>query len=108
MCVSCCPKGNKTVECLTVLVKPLLNFNVEAPETSPIAETAWPFTGSGSDVTNAPLSPGAQVTPVNIFHGKMTILGYKINNAAYVTDCSGLPDKTKETLSAEKALAEIS
>jgi phosphoribosyl 1,2-cyclic phosphate phosphodiesterase len=42
---------------------------------------------------------GVQVTPVDIFHGNMTILGYKINNSAYVTDCSGLPDKTKETLS---------
>ena len=42
---------------------------------------------------------GVQVTPVDITHGTITITGYKINNAAYVTDCSGLPDKTKEILS---------
>jgi len=41
---------------------------------------------------------GVQVTPVDIIHGNITILGYKVNNAAYVTDCSGLPDKAKETL----------
>jgi phosphoribosyl 1,2-cyclic phosphate phosphodiesterase len=42
---------------------------------------------------------GVQVTPVDIIHGNMTILGYKVNNAAYVTDCSGLPDKAKKILS---------
>ena len=42
---------------------------------------------------------GVRVQPVDITHGNMTILGYKVNNAAYVTDCSGLPDKAKETLS---------
>ncbi len=42
---------------------------------------------------------GVQVTPVDIIHGNMTILGYKINNAAYVTDCNRLPDKARETLS---------
>lgn len=42
---------------------------------------------------------GTQVTPVDIHHGNLTILGYKINNAAYVTDCSGLPDRTREILS---------
>jgi len=48
---------------------------------------------------NLPFSlGGVQVTPVDITHGNMTILGYKVNNAAYVTDCSGLPDKAKEIL----------
>lgn len=42
---------------------------------------------------------GVQITPVQITHGNITILGYKINNAAYVTDCSGLPDPAKEILS---------
>ena len=39
-----------------------------------------------------------QVTPVDVFHGNLTILGYRVNNAAYVTDCSGLPDYSKEIL----------
>lgn len=41
---------------------------------------------------------GVQVTPVDIFHGNLTILGYRINNAAYVTDCSGLPEPSKRIL----------
>jgi len=40
-----------------------------------------------------------KVTPIDIFHGNLTILGYRINSAAYVTDCSGLPDHSKEILS---------
>ena len=42
---------------------------------------------------------GLKVTPVDIQHGNIIILGYKVNNAAYVTDCSGLPEQTKEVLS---------
>jgi phosphoribosyl 1,2-cyclic phosphate phosphodiesterase len=42
---------------------------------------------------------GVKVHPVDITHGNLTILAYKVNNAAYVTDCSGLPDKSKEVLS---------
>ena len=42
---------------------------------------------------------GVRVQPVDIIHGNMTILGYKINNAAYLTDCSSLPDKAREVLS---------
>jgi phosphoribosyl 1,2-cyclic phosphate phosphodiesterase len=42
---------------------------------------------------------GIQIQPVEIIHGTMTILAYKVNNSAYVTDCSGLPDKAKEVLS---------
>ncbi len=41
---------------------------------------------------------GVSVTPLDIFHGELTILGYKLNNCAYITDCSGIPDKTKEQL----------
>ena len=48
---------------------------------------------------NQPFSlGGVQVTPVDIMHGNMTILGYRVNNAAYVTDCSGLPDAAREVL----------
>lgn len=38
------------------------------------------------------------VTPLTIIHGKMPILGYKVNNAAYITDCSAIPEKTQEKL----------
>ena len=41
---------------------------------------------------------GGAVTPLDIIHGELTILGYKLNNCAYITDCSGIPDETKEQL----------
>lgn len=44
-----------------------------------------------------PLS-GVTVTPLDIIHGGLTILGYKLNNCAYITDCSRIPDPTKEHL----------
>jgi phosphoribosyl 1,2-cyclic phosphate phosphodiesterase len=41
---------------------------------------------------------GVVVDPLEIIHGKMTIAGYKINNTAYITDCSGIPEKTQKKL----------
>ncbi len=41
---------------------------------------------------------GVSVDPLEITHGKMTILGYKINNTAYITDCSDIPEKTQKKL----------
>ena len=35
---------------------------------------------------------GIKVLPVSIFHGDSTILGYRMNSVAYITDCSGIPD----------------
>ncbi len=32
------------------------------------------------------------ITPIEIFHGKLQILGYRINNFAYLTDCSLIPE----------------
>jgi phosphoribosyl 1,2-cyclic phosphate phosphodiesterase len=34
------------------------------------------------------------ITPVEIFHGKLQILGYRINSFAYLTDCSYIPDQS--------------
>ena len=39
-----------------------------------------------------------RITPLNIIHGKLEILGYKLNNCAYITDCSGIPNETKRQL----------
>ena len=35
------------------------------------------------------------ITPLDINHGKLSILGYKLNNCAYITDCSEIPKETK-------------
>ncbi len=41
---------------------------------------------------------GVAITPLEIIHGKMAITGYKLNNVAYITDCSFLPEKTLDLL----------
>ena len=38
------------------------------------------------------------ITPLEVKHGKLDVLGYKINNMAYITDCSFIPEKTFEKL----------
>ncbi|MBI5560456.1 MAG: MBL fold metallo-hydrolase [Deltaproteobacteria bacterium] len=47
---------------------------------------------------------GLDITPVPIYHGRGTILGYRINDAAYLTDCSGVPEETLEKLKGLKVL----
>lgn len=41
---------------------------------------------------------GTTITPLEIIHGRLMITGYKLNNAAYITDASGIPDETREKL----------
>lgn len=37
---------------------------------------------------------GARVTPIPVFHGCIQILGYRVGDLAYVTDCSAIPDSS--------------
>jgi phosphoribosyl 1,2-cyclic phosphate phosphodiesterase len=39
-----------------------------------------------------------KVTPVEVYHGRIKILGYRIGNFAYITDCSEIPDSEMEKL----------
>lgn len=41
---------------------------------------------------------GIRVTPVDIYHANWTILGYRIGNMAYLTDCSGIPVESWDKL----------
>ncbi len=41
---------------------------------------------------------GIDVIPVDIRHGKSTIFGFRLNNFAYITDCSGIPEPSLEHL----------
>ena len=38
------------------------------------------------------------ITPLRVKHGKMNVLGYKIKNMAYITDCSYIPENTFKQL----------
>jgi phosphoribosyl 1,2-cyclic phosphate phosphodiesterase len=41
---------------------------------------------------------GVTVQPLDITHGKLAILGYRLNDIAYITDCSAIPEPTLEKL----------
>ncbi|MFB3148379.1 MAG: MBL fold metallo-hydrolase [Thermodesulfobacteriota bacterium] len=41
---------------------------------------------------------GINIIPVEINHAQWMILGYRIGNVAYLTDCSGIPDESLEKL----------
>ncbi|MBP5718849.1 MAG: MBL fold metallo-hydrolase, partial [Abditibacteriota bacterium] len=41
---------------------------------------------------------GVKVVPVPVMHGKLPILGYRIGNFAYVTDCSYAPPESIELI----------
>ena len=38
------------------------------------------------------------ITPLHVIHGQMKVLGFRINNVAYITDCSYIPEKTYKYL----------
>ncbi|MEN6372805.1 MAG: MBL fold metallo-hydrolase [Armatimonadota bacterium] len=41
---------------------------------------------------------GIKITPIPVMHGVMPVYGYRIGKLAYVTDCSYIPDESKELL----------
>ncbi len=41
---------------------------------------------------------GMCITPLDIIHGSLTITGYKVGKAAYITDCNGIPESTLEKI----------
>ena len=41
---------------------------------------------------------GVEVTPVDVEHGSLMIQGYRLGQAAYLTDCSGLPERSRDRL----------
>jgi phosphoribosyl 1,2-cyclic phosphate phosphodiesterase len=41
---------------------------------------------------------GVEITPIEIYHGKQSIYGYRFFNCAYLTDCSGIPESSMEKL----------
>lgn len=41
---------------------------------------------------------GVKVTPINVLHGKLPIVGFRIGDFAYVTDAKVIPEEEKEKL----------
>lgn len=47
---------------------------------------------------------GLKITPIKVMHGKLPILGYRIGDFAYITDCKTLAEGEKEKLEGLKVL----
>lgn len=41
---------------------------------------------------------GLNILPLDVEHGSLTIKSFRIGNAAYLTDCSGIPETSKQAL----------
>ncbi len=41
---------------------------------------------------------GLEVIPVPVYHGQLTVLGYRFGRVAYVTDCNQIPESSMELL----------
>ncbi|MBI5048944.1 MAG: MBL fold metallo-hydrolase [Deltaproteobacteria bacterium] len=41
---------------------------------------------------------GLLIQPIKVYHGKMQILGFRVGRLAYITDCSQIPDDSKNML----------
>lgn len=41
---------------------------------------------------------GVEVLPLPVHHGSSEIFGFRIGSFAYITDCSGIPERTRECL----------
>ena len=59
--------------------------------------------GGKPDVTLHPVSTpfallGRTVTPIPAWHGRLSVLGYRVGSFAYLTDCSDLPAPSRQLL----------
>lgn len=66
-------------------------------------QDAFPFYGGKPDLllheVDGPFeAAGAHVTPVPVLHGRLPILGYRVENLAYVTDAKSIPDSSLDLL----------
>ncbi len=51
------------------------------------------------DVIDKPMTiDGLTITPINVYHGVLKILGYRFNNFAYITDASKIEDSSLELI----------
>lgn len=51
------------------------------------------------NVVSGPFSLfGCQITPIPLLHGAMPATGYRFNDIAYLTDCSFIPESSREQL----------
>lgn len=47
---------------------------------------------------------GVSIIPLPVMHGHMEVMGFRVGNLAYITDCSSIPQSTVDLLSGLKVL----
>lgn len=63
-------------------------FQADAPKGGGVPDLRlWPLEGPCC-------FGGLEVVPIPIFHGRWQILGFRLGQLAYLTDCSGIPDSS--------------
>lgn len=72
---------------------PKLILNTVEPQTAPI-----------NDPSRKIHAEGFIIQPLRVFHGKYPILGFKLGDFAYLTDCSYIPEETITALKGVKYL----
>lgn len=65
-----------------------------SPNKTPVPTLTPNVVSAGSQFSAA----GIDVMPIEIHHGSETILGYRVGNVAYLTDCSGIDAPSMELL----------
>jgi phosphoribosyl 1,2-cyclic phosphate phosphodiesterase len=45
-----------------------------------------------------------KITPLPAVHGKVTVLGYRVNDVAYLTDVKEIPEATKKLIMGAKVM----
>ena len=69
---------------------PYIFKGLESPGYAPLME---------SHLIDAPFDLfGCRITPVPLLHGPISTTGYRINDLAYLTDCSAIPDSSHPLL----------
>lgn len=56
------------------------------------------------EITSDVTFQDVEITPLPVIHGKVNVLGYRINDLAYLTDVKTIPDSTKELIRGSKIM----
>ncbi len=67
-------------------------------------ESSKPYLIANTIKNSFEIQPQVTITPVPVFHGKNLIYGYRINDFAYITDVSSIPEPSFDLLKGVNAL----
>jgi phosphoribosyl 1,2-cyclic phosphate phosphodiesterase len=56
------------------------------------------------EITDTVRFKDVEITPLPVRHGEVDVLGYRLNDIAYLTDTKEIPEKTKELIKGSKVM----